>query len=206
MDRFTAYARPQVPPQRFQPSGKRVAEEDRSLVVAVKIAIECRPPFHEGAIAVDDRRDTQRCAEIPGLERRLADESVGLRPLHIRQRQQFLPPARAVVEDIAHGPHRIARLAGFDLARAGAVDPDRVVVEVADDFPYLVGRLFEDRAVIASRHVYAPRCSMCITCPSRPSGATRFLDRPHLSWPGSLQVEFTRLAALNQCRTRASPS
>jgi hypothetical protein len=87
------------------------------------------------------------------MERRLAREFIGLRTLFIGKRQQPLPPAHATVEDIAHGPHRIARLAGFDRAFAGAVDPDGIVVEVADDGPDLVGRLFEDRAVITACHV-----------------------------------------------------
>ena len=95
------------------------------------------------------------------MQRRLADESIGLRALGVGQRQQFLPPAHTIVEHIAHRPHKIARLAGFDLAFAGAVDPDRVVVEIADDVPDLVRRLLEDRAVIASCHVYAPSV-MCM--------------------------------------------
>ncbi|HZQ13341.1 MAG TPA: hypothetical protein VFB31_11090 [Pseudolabrys sp.] len=42
--------------------------------------------------------------EIAGVQRRIADKTVGLPALRIGRREELLPPARARADDIAHGP------------------------------------------------------------------------------------------------------
>jgi hypothetical protein len=54
-----------------------------------------------------------------------------------------LPDAPLLIEHAPDGAHRIPGLAVLDPALAGAADPYRIVVEIADDFPDLRGRLFE---------------------------------------------------------------
>ena len=64
-----------------------------------------------------------------------------------RVREQ-LADVPAIVMHAAHRADGIAGLAVLDLAFAGALDPDRVIVEIADDFPDLRGRRAKDGAVI----------------------------------------------------------
>jgi len=90
------------------------------------------------------------------MNRRFAGKPVALRSVDIRQGDQPLPPKIAVVENAADRTHRIARSTGLDLALGGAVDPDRIAVEITDDAPDVGGGLLEDSAVKALRHVYAP--------------------------------------------------
>jgi hypothetical protein len=125
-------------------------------------------------LPVDHRRHAQGGAEIRVCSGGSLAKSIGLCALGVRQRQQFLPPAHIIVEDIAHGPHRIARLAGFDLAFAGAVDPDRIVVEIADDGPDLVRR----SARRSCCNSFLPR--LCSTCDVR---ALRLGNRAFIRHP-----------------------
>src|SRR5262245_46117891 len=69
--------------------------------------------------------------------------------------QESLPNPSALVENVAFRSDRIARFARLDLALAGAIDPDRIVVEVANDVPDLIGGVFGDRTIIAFCHAEA---------------------------------------------------
>jgi hypothetical protein len=58
----------------------------------------------------------------------------------------------ALVQDVPHGTDRVARFAILDPALAGTVHPDRVVIEITNDFPDFRGWLAEDGAVIGACH------------------------------------------------------
>jgi len=75
-------------------------------------------------------------------------EFVGLRPLGVGLRLQPLPNAPVLVKHAPDSPDGIAGFAVLDRALAGATLPDRIGVEIANDFPDLRGRLFEHGAVI----------------------------------------------------------
>jgi len=64
-----------------------------------------------------------------------------------------------LVEHIPDGAHGIAGFAVLDRALAGAADPDRVIVEIAHDFPDFLGRLLEYGAVIGFCHRAVPSVS-----------------------------------------------
>jgi hypothetical protein len=49
-------------------------------------------------------------------------------------------------------PDGIAGFSVLDLTKTLALNPDRIIVEVADDLPDLGGRLFEHGAVIGAGH------------------------------------------------------
>src|SRR5262249_49398592 len=104
---------------------------------------------------------------------------------HIRQREQSLPYLLAVIENVTDCGDRIARFACFDPALAGAIDPNRIVVKVANDVPDLVGRLLEDRTIIAFRHGCPPPCSICSIWGFSRSRATRFLTHSFDTWNGN---------------------
>jgi hypothetical protein len=78
---------------------------------------------------------------------------VCLGAIDVGQRQQPLPDAALLIE---HVPDRADSIAGFavlDPAFAGAADPDRIIVEIADDFPDIRRRLLKDGAVKGSCHL-----------------------------------------------------
>jgi len=80
-------------------------------------------------------------------QRGCAAEFVGLRAIGVGQRQQPLPDAALLIE---HFPDRADCVAGFavlDPAFAGAADPNRIIVEISDDFPDVRRRLRKDGAV-----------------------------------------------------------
>ena len=64
-----------------------------------------------------------------------------------------LADAPLLVEHIPDGAHGIAGFAVLDRALAGATDPDRIIVEIADDFPDRRGGMFEHGAVIGLGHL-----------------------------------------------------
>ena len=52
-----------MPSQRCEPAGKCIVKEGDAFLARFRLAIESRPPFEKGAVAVDDGRDAQRGAE-----------------------------------------------------------------------------------------------------------------------------------------------
>src|SRR5262245_40401997 len=164
----------ELPPQRAQPSRKRLAEES-NLLAALRLAIERCPPLHECPVAVHDGHEPQGCPVILHRCRPYVSKFVGLRPLDIGHSEQFLANSPALVQNVAHGTDCIARFAGLDFTFSRAIDPDGIVVEVSDYVPDLVSRLFEDRTIIASCHADAPKLRLCISWWLSPPEATRFL-------------------------------
>ena len=75
-----------------------------------------------------------------------ATEFVGLQPLGVGLRLQPLPNAPVLVKHAPDSPRRHRRICRPALA--GATHPDRIGVEIANDFPDLWGRLFEYGVVI----------------------------------------------------------
>ena len=47
-----------LPPQRAQPSGKRLTKEPNLLLAALRLAIERCPPLHECSVAVNDGHES----------------------------------------------------------------------------------------------------------------------------------------------------
>jgi hypothetical protein len=141
-----------VAPQRDEPAGEGVTEKHCPLVMTLRGAIECRPPFDKAAAAVDDRRNPQRRTIVLHRHRRGAAKFVNLRAFGIGQGNESLPGTFTPVEHIAHRAHRIAEFAVLDPAFAGAVDPDRIVVEIPNRIPDIVGGLREHRTVIGLGH------------------------------------------------------
>ena len=45
--------------ERFEPLGEPAAQRSRQFVTLAGFAVETRPPFDKGTIAIDDRRDAQ---------------------------------------------------------------------------------------------------------------------------------------------------
>jgi len=78
----------------------------------------------------------RRVAKTGDRQRCRAAEFVSLRPLDVGLRQQSLPNVPVLIQHTPDRPDRIAGLAVLDLAFAGA-DPDRIIVEIANDFPHL---------------------------------------------------------------------
>jgi hypothetical protein len=147
----------EIAAQRFKPAGEGGAKKRDALVALGGIAVECRPPFDKSLIAVDDRRDAERCAMVFDRQRALLGKRVSLRALDIGLPKQALADRASVVKNTAHGADRVTGLAAFNLTCAGAVNPHRIGVEVACDIPYRVGRLHEDSAVVTLRHACASR-------------------------------------------------
>jgi hypothetical protein len=141
-----------VVPQRDEPAGEGVTEKHCPLVMTLRGAIECRPPFDKAAAAVDDRRNPQRRTIVLHRHRRGAAKFVNLRAVGIGQSNESLPDALAPVEHVAYRADRVAGFAVLDPAFAGAVDPDRVVVEIPNRIPDIVGGLREHSAVIGLGH------------------------------------------------------
>jgi len=54
----------ELPPQGLQPARKSVAEESDPLILALQVAVEYRPPFDKGKIAVDNWGNAQRRLKI----------------------------------------------------------------------------------------------------------------------------------------------
>src|SRR5262245_17423727 len=147
----------QHPPQRAQPSRERFAKDPNLLLAALRFAIERCPPLHERSIAVNDGHEPQGCPVILQRYRPCVSKFVGLRPLDIGHSEQSLAYSLVLIQNVAHGTDCITPLACLDFTFSRAIDPDGIAVEVSDNVPDLVSRLFEDRTIIASCHADAPR-------------------------------------------------
>ena len=66
--------------------------------------------------AICHRTDTQCRAVVGDRHRRFAAKCISLRALDVGQRQQDLPDALALIEDIAHGSDRVAGFTILDFA------------------------------------------------------------------------------------------
>ena len=128
----------QLSPQR---APERITKERSTLLAALGLAIERCPPLHEGSITINDGQNSQGCPVILHRHRRRISKFVGLRTFHVGHRKQLLAYPLAFVQNAAYGADGFARLAGLDFTFSRAIDPDRIVVEVADDVPDLVSRL-----------------------------------------------------------------
>src|SRR5216683_4716818 len=73
--------------QRFEPFPERAGQSAGQLVALAGVAIEGRPPFHEGPVAIDNRRDPQGGLIAGHRQRRRATEFVGLGTLDVGLRQ-----------------------------------------------------------------------------------------------------------------------
>src|SRR5258706_3348458 len=148
--------------QRFEPFAEPAAKRPGQFIAKGGLAIEGRPPFDECPVAIHDGRDAQGGLKVGDRQRCLAAEFVSLRPLDVGLPQQPLPNPPVLIKHSSDSPDRIAGFAVLDLALAGAGDPDRIVVQIANDFPYLRGRLLEYGAVIGPGHglnpFVGPRC------------------------------------------------
>src|SRR5215510_108505 len=130
----------QHPPQRAQPSRERFAKDPNLLLAALRFAIERSWSGGQRSIAVNDGHEPQGCPVILQRYRPCVSKFVGLRPLDIGHSEQSLAYSLVLIQNVAHG-----------------IDPDGIAVEVSDNVPDLVSRLFEDRTIIASCHADAPR-------------------------------------------------
>src|SRR6266851_599715 len=142
--------------ERFEPFAEPALKGPGQFFATGRVAIKGRPPFDEGPVAIDDGRDAQGGLKAGDRQRCRAAEFVSLRPLDVGLRQQPLPNVPVLIQHTPDRPDRIARLAVLDLAFAGAADPDRIAVEIANDFPHLGGGLFEHGAVIGFGHLSIP--------------------------------------------------
>ena len=162
------------------------------------LAVEIRPPFDKGALAVDDLEDTQGGLESRHRQRGLAAELIGLRALDVGQRKQPLADMAALVMHAPDRADRVARFALLDGAFAGAADPDRVIVEITDDFPDLRGRLRGKRCCNRLLPWRTPNGSICPSMgpagPMRPPDLRqgrrswkqlKFAPKPPLKGPNS---------------------
>jgi hypothetical protein len=120
--------------------------------MTLRRAVEGRPPFDKAAVAIDDRRYSQRRTIVLHRHRRGAAKFVNLRAVGIGQGNESLPDAFIPIEHIAHRADRIAGFTFLDPAFAGAVDPDRIVVEISNRIPDIAGGLREHSAVIGLGH------------------------------------------------------
>lgn len=133
---------------------KSAVRTSRNRTVSLKIELESaenpagainssRIGGNRSQTAVLSRRNSSQLSNQPASVR--ASAAVGVA---IEHRRPFDKGAIAV--------DRIAGLALLDLAHPLAVGPDRVIVEIADDFPDLAGRLLEHGAVIGLCHGRPP--------------------------------------------------
>src|SRR5262249_54953967 len=99
-----------------------------------------------------------------------------------------LPDPPLPVEHVAHRADAVAGFALLDLAHPLAMDPDRVIVEITDDFPDLAGRLLEHGAVIGLGHGRSPGCR-----DGSPSSASRGCE------PTRYQMERRGRQAIDFC-------
>jgi hypothetical protein len=152
-------ARPHRFTQRFEPFSEPAPQSLGEFIAAGGLAIEIGPPFDKGTIAVDDGRDPQCRLKPRHRQRGRLAKFVSLRPLDIGLGQQPLPNLPPLIEHISDGADRVTGFSVLDPAFAGAGDPDRLVIEIANDFPNILSRLLEHRAVIGPRHRSPPEKS-----------------------------------------------
>src|SRR6266702_7680343 len=148
--------------ERFEPFAERSPKRPGQLVAAGRLAIEGRPPFDEGPVSIHDRGNAQGGLETGNRQRRRVAEFVGLRPLDVELRQQPLPDVPALVQHAPDSADGIAGFAVLDLTGPGTADPNRIVVEITNDFPNFSGGLFEHGAVIGLGHRSIPWFSVPI--------------------------------------------
>ena len=90
--------------QRFQPFSEPTPEGSGQFIAAGWLTIECRTPFDECPITIQNGGNAQGRLEVGERQGWRATEFVGLRLLYIRQRQQPLPNAAFLIEHVPDRP------------------------------------------------------------------------------------------------------
>src|ERR1700722_18760382 len=122
------------------------------MIVFLRRAIERRPPFREGPIAVDDRRDPDGGNEIAYRKPIRLAEFVSVESITVRVREHPLADTRVAHAHESNGADGVACLALLDVGFVDAVHPYGVSAKITNDGPYGVRGVIEYGAVIGFCH------------------------------------------------------